>query len=207
MTVQVKLTAAQLTKFANLPRGSLAFYIAGGVLEPSVRRAGSKGQPHLFSFKDLVVAKSIAQIRLQSVSMEGMRGMAAFWRSDDGAKLLESIGAEVKKKADGSYQQTSEEKIFVVLANGRLEVETNRPIRDITREHKSAIVHVVDAALLAEQAVVDVTEAILRLEFVQPGPGGRVPREAPKKRAERKVKRAGAKKRMPKSKSKQGSRR
>lgn len=207
MYVQVKLTAAQLTKFANLPRGSLAFYIAGGVLEPSVRRADAKGQPHLFNFKDLVVARAIAQIRLQSASMDGMRRMGAFWRSEDGATLLDKIGAEVKKKSDGSYARTSEEKIFVVLSNGKLEVESNRPILDITREHKSAIVHVVDAAQLAEQTVIDVTEALMRLELVQPGPGGRVPRAAPKKRARRTVRKESTKKRMPKTKSKRGSRR
>jgi hypothetical protein len=205
--VQVQLTASQLSKLANLPKGSVGFHIASGVLEPSVRRAGAKGQPHLFGFKDLVVARSIAQIRLQSVSMEGMRGMGAFWRSDDGRALLDNIGAEVKKKPDGSYAETSEEKIFVVFASGKFVVETNRPILDITRKYKSAIVHVVDAAQLVEQTVIDVTEALMRLELVQPGPGGRVPRAAPKKRAERTVKRAGTEKRPPKSKSKRGSRR
>lgn len=172
--MQLDLTAAQLAKLANIPKGSLGFYVASGLLQPSVRRANRKGQPNIFGFQDLVIAVSIAQMRLPSISIAPMRGIAEFWRSSAGATLLNSISSEVLK--DGN-RRTSVEKVFVLLANGQMVTEENLPILDLTRKHRSPVVHVIDVGQLVESITVDTTEALMRLELVPPGPGGRVPRE------------------------------
>jgi DNA-binding transcriptional MerR regulator len=183
--VQVWLTASQLAKYANVPKGSLGYYVAAGLLLPSVRRASTKGQPHIFGFEDVVIARTITQLRLATVSVEGMRGIAGFWRSDSGRALLSAISAEVKKKEDGSYGKTSVEKVFVVLSDGTFAEDGNRRVLELTRDHRSPVIHVVDAGQLVEQVTIDLTEAMMRHEFVQPGPGGRVPRERKPKQVRR----------------------
>lgn len=180
--MQVWLTASQLAKYADVPKGSLGYYVAAGLLVPSVRRAATKGQPHIFGFEDVVIARTITQLRLATVSIKGMRGIAGFWRSDGGRALLSAISAEVKKKEDGSYERTSVEKVFVVLSDGTFAEDGNRKVLDLTRGHESPVIHIVDAGQLVEQVTIDLTEAMMRHEFVPPSAGGRVPREERQKR-------------------------
>ena len=46
----------------------------------------------------------------------------------------------------------------MLLDDGRLVEDDNLPILELTRKHRSSVVHVVDPGLLANQALIDMTE-------------------------------------------------
>lgn len=169
--VQLSLTAAQLVELSGIPRGSLAFYVSSGLLQPSVRRARGKGQPHVFGFRDLVVARAIAQLRLP---VEPMRAIADYWRSMPGTKVLDNVSAEAQETRTTTHQE-----VLLVLADGRLVVERNQPILELTRK-LGAILHVLDPGQLVRTVTIDVTDRMMRVGLPQPGPGGRLPRDETK---------------------------
>lgn len=175
--MQVRLTASQFARFAGIPQGSLGYYIAAGLLKPSIRRAASPGQPHIFGFVDVVIARAIAQLRLAAIPVAGTQAMARFWRSKSGRLVLNRISEQVRMREDGTWENTTVEKVFLVLSDGRAVAEPNCPVLELTRRHQCAVIHVVDAGLLVEQTTIDLTEAKMRLEFIEPSEGGRVPRE------------------------------
>lgn len=170
--MQLSLTASQLVELSGIPRGSVAFYVSSGVLQPSVRRARGKGQPHVFGFRDLVVARAVAQLRLP---VEPMRAIADYWRSAAGAQVLDGISAEAQETRTTMHQQ----EVLLVLADGRLVVERNQPILELTRK-LGAILHVLDPGQLVKTVTIDVTDRMMRIGLPQPGPGGRLPRDESK---------------------------
>jgi hypothetical protein len=153
---------------ANIRQGSIGFYVLAGLLEPSTRFGEGTGHSRLFGMRDLIIASTIAKMRLPGLSAEGMRKLAAYWRSLDD----DNLRATALVKVDVESAKSSTEKILVLLDNGSLVVEDNLPILVLTRKYGSSVVHVVDAGQLANQALVDVTEDHL----VEPLASGRLPR-------------------------------
>jgi hypothetical protein len=90
MVFQARLTSSQLAKMANIPQGSIGFYVLAGFLEPSTTFGEGTGHSRLFGIRDLIIASSIAKMRLPGLSAEGMRELATYWRSlDDGRLVIE----------------------------------------------------------------------------------------------------------------------
>jgi DNA-binding transcriptional MerR regulator len=170
--LQARLTTSQLAERAQIPLGSIGFYIACGLLEPSIQGAGGKGHARVFSFRDLVVAMAVSKMRLPNISVEGMQQLAAFWRDLQEPDLRTTALANV----DAEKATDADEKVLVLLDDGRLVEDENLPILQLTRKHGSPVVHVVDPGLLAHRAHVGLTEDHLVGELVQPGPSGRAPR-------------------------------
>jgi hypothetical protein len=170
--LQARLTTAQLAQRAQIPLGSIGFYIGCGLLEPATPGGGGKGHARVFNFKDLVVAMAVSKMRLPNISLEGMQEVAKFWRGlkepDLRTTALAYVAAETAKDSD--------EKVLVLLEDGSLVVEDNLPILELTRKHGSSVVHVVDAGRLANQAFVSLTEDHMAGKRPEPGPSGRLPR-------------------------------
>jgi len=166
--LQARLTASQLAKLAHVPQGSLGLYITTGLLEPSARPTEGTGYPNLFGIRDLIIAMAISKMRMRRMSTEGMQKLAKFWRKlGDESLRATALGADL----DAESARTSDEKVLMLLDNGRLVEDDNLPILELTRKHRSSVVHVVDPGLLANQALVDLTE-----DRLVPMPSGRLPR-------------------------------
>jgi DNA-binding transcriptional MerR regulator len=170
--LQARLTTSQLAQRAQIPLGSIGFYIACGLLEPSIQGGGGKGHARVFSFRDLVVAMAVSKMRVPNISVEGMQKLAEFWRELKEPDLRSTALANV----DAEQATESDERVLVLLDDGRLVEDENLPILQLTRKHGSPVVHVVDPGLLAHRAHVGLTQEHMVGELVQPGPSGRVPR-------------------------------
>ncbi len=166
--MQVELTAPQLARLARVPKGSVAYYVAMGLLRPGVWSPEVRG--HLFGFVDLIVAKLVTQLRLSSSANAGTRDLADFWHTPEGSRVLEGISHEAEHKTWGEF--TSSAPVVVLLADGKGSVEQNGPILEITRRLNAPVVHVVDVALLVAQATRDVMAAMASGELAAPGDGG-----------------------------------
>jgi hypothetical protein len=153
---------------ANIPQGSIGFYVLAGFLEPGTAFGEGTGHSRLFGIRDLIIASTIAKMRLPGLSAEGMRELAVYWRSLDD----DNLRATALTKVDAESAKSSTEKVLVLLHDGRLVVEDNLPVLVLTRKYGSAVVHVVDAGQLANQALVDLTEH----HIVKPLASGRLPR-------------------------------
>jgi DNA-binding transcriptional MerR regulator len=171
--LQARLTSSEIAKRAGIPQGSINFYVASGLLEPSIQRGQGKGHPNVFGFRDLVIAIAISKMRLPNISAQGMQKICAFWRSleDDALRtLIHDPGVDAKKEDVDAGQ------VLLLLDDGRLVVDENLRILDLTQKYGSSVVHVVDAGQLAGDAFLDLTSDVFAAKFVQPGPSGRIPR-------------------------------
>jgi hypothetical protein len=170
--LQARLSSSELAKRACIPQGSISFYVASGLLEPSIQRGRGKGHPNVFGFRDLVIAIAISKMRLPNISAEGMQMISAFWRSRDDNALRNMIHGD----ADAKKEDVSPGQVLLLLGDGRLVVEEDQPVLALTQKYGSSVVHVVDAGRLASDASFSLIEDRLADKFVQPGPSGRLPR-------------------------------
>jgi hypothetical protein len=172
--LQARLSSSELAKRACIPQGSINFYVASGLLVPSIQRGRGKGHPNVFGFRDLVIATAVSKMRLPNISAEGMQEISAFWRSRDDNALRNMI--HVDGDVDAKKEVVDAGQVLLLLGDGRLVIEENLRVLDLTQKYGSAVVHVVDAGRLASDAFFTLIEDRLADKLVQPGPSGRLPR-------------------------------
>jgi hypothetical protein len=178
-----RFSAAELAALAGLPLPTLTFFLREGILKPSVQRATGRGRGHVFSFVDVLAAKALNAVRLPNAAAAPLGHLVRFWYSAAGRNLIASVAAAAGKK-------TAERTHVLLVTDGGVAVDVLPA--DLMAKHETSVVYCLDATAFVSTLLVDSTESLMRVDFREPGPSGRVPRKKQdiKKRSAKKALRA-----------------
>lgn len=83
---QQPLTLPQVAEAADIEYGTLHSWIKRGLLAPSLQASTGTGRPNLFSPQDLMIAKTLADLRQSGVDLDSL---------EEAARVLQSNGQDL----------------------------------------------------------------------------------------------------------------
>lgn len=129
---QRPLTLPQVATAAEVEYATLHSWLKRGLLTASVQVSTGTGSPNLFSSRDALTARVLADLRRSGVDLESM----------------EKASGELQKRGDNL---TGEE---VLVVNGRVELfASTPPLADVLQERKPALIYELAWAREAVEAV------------------------------------------------------
>ena len=85
-------TTAQVKSLTGLSTRQLEYFEQTGLLVPSIRHKQGKGHNRLYSFRDLIVLRIIAQLHQeQHVSLQSVRRAVAYIHNAEGFEVSQAV--------------------------------------------------------------------------------------------------------------------
>jgi DNA-binding transcriptional MerR regulator len=129
---QRPLTLPQVATAAEVEYATLHSWLKRGLLTASVQASTGTGSPNLFSPRDALTARVLADLRRTGVDLDSM----------------EKASNELQKQGENL---TGEE---VLVVNGRVELlDSTQPLADVLREREPAVIYELAWAREAVEAV------------------------------------------------------
>ena len=171
-----RFSAAEVAKLAGLSLATLTFFVREGILEPSLQRARGRGRGHVFDVADLVAARTLSALRYPSATAAHYKALVQFWHTSAGRELIASILRRPDRRSS---------RVLLLVTEGGVDVDAS-PLA-IMKKHNTPVVHCIDAADFIDELNIASTEGLMRLDFQEPGPSGRVPTKKSRTAAKRRV--------------------
>ena len=182
-----RFSTAEVALHASLPVPTVKYLVTEGILRPSVQRTEGRGTGNVYSYADVLGAMSLHGIRLPNAAARPFRHLVDFWRSARGTDLAAAL---IEEMHAGEKRTTSKKPLDpVVLLATEKGVALDTSPAELMKMEEVSTVFCVNARDLVERLYLGSVEVLMRHDFGEPGPNGRV-------RADDKKNNRGAKKRM-----------
>ena len=143
-TVDRTYTMAEAAELGGVAYPTVAYLAAKNIVRPSIKVGGHQGAANVYSFTDVVALRSISELRRVPAALATMSAVAAFWSTKQGKELAAT-------RARG--------KVLVVTPQGKAVLRDDASVLQLTRDHKSNVLHVINAGGLVEDVHVNATES------------------------------------------------
>lgn len=126
----------------------------------------------MFSFADVVAAKSLAALRLPSAAAAPISQIIRFWHTPEGAELAQRL----------FYNPDKDKRCVLLVTDAGVDVDLAPA--DVMEKRETKVVFCIDAAHMVEGLTLDVTTKMMVMgseAYGEPGASGRVPSVTRKK--------------------------